>query len=210
MNVAKWLGLFLGFFVIGGIVSGAVAWLSNRGVEEEQHQLFDVAEQAYRSRGEAQAVIDTTYQMCSSSWIDATVENDVRAWETLTSFKDANAVRNEVRNHYEKVCLDGDIEAYCEAVGKTMVKWAVDDVGAEADIERGCLSGFRMAMESTFVSECVSAGATEGFCSCAFKHIESTYGLSSVVHEELSYAATGEESALFNEMIDSAVSACPP
>lgn len=146
--------------------------------------------------------------MCSPSWIDATVENDVGAWETLTHFKDPSAVRSEVGNHYEKVCLDGDIEAYCEAVGKTMVKWAVDDVGAEADIERGCLSGFRMVMEDTFVTECVSAGATEVFCSCAFKHIESTYGLSSFVREELNYAATGEESALFNEMIDSAVSSC--
>jgi hypothetical protein len=208
-NLPKWLGLFLGFLIIGGIVSGVLAWLSNRHVEEERRQLWDIAGQAYRTAGEAQAVIDSTYEFCSSSWIDATAENEVGAWESLVTFKDGKAVRDEVVNHYQKLCLDHDIEAYCGAATKTWIEWAVSNIGSAGDMERYCLDSTQGMMKNTFISSCVSEGATEADCNCVWGHIVDTYGFPSVFRESLNYTDTGE-SSLYDQMVESAISACVP
>jgi len=208
-KLPKWLGFFVGFLIIGGIVSGVLAWLSNRHLEEERSELWDITTQAYSRAGEAQAVINSTYEFCSPSWIDASVENEVKAWESLVTFKDGKAVRDEHANHYQKICLDYDIEAYCRAATKTWVEWAVSDIGSADDMERYCLDSTQGMMKNTFVSTCVAEGATEAGCTCVWEHMLDTYGFPTIFRESSIYAETGESSR-YSEMAESAISACAP
>jgi hypothetical protein len=131
-------GLGLAVFGIAFGVGFALAVQESREEQREIDELFSVATDAYRSLAEQQAQIDSLYPACTDGWIEHTARNQVEAAHGIVQFRDINAIAGELEGHYDKLCTDGDIQAYCEAVAQSFVAWASEEVDPE-DVKRGCL-----------------------------------------------------------------------
>ena len=135
---AKWLAPFIGALLVGGVISGASTWNRNRDTEAQLDKLFEKADAAYQQQAQQQAQIDQLYESCSQEWIEKTTDNTVESLQTLFTLRDPAAFAAEGRDLVQKLCVDGDLEAYCKGYAQVLVKWVVGDLGSAADAERGC------------------------------------------------------------------------
>jgi len=135
----RWLAPLAGGLVIGGIIAGVSAWRTHQDSESQLNKLLDTASSTYQQQAERQAQIDQLYAPCSERWIQETTGNAVESMQTLVTLRDAEAFAGEGRALMQRLCADGDIEAYCKAYAQTLLKWAVGDIGSVGDIEQGCL-----------------------------------------------------------------------
>lgn len=118
----------------------AVGFISTlrEGTDERVEELLSTFKEAYGSAAERQAQIDKLYAACSPEWIEKTARSQMEALHEVVPLTDLNAAAREVEANYQKLCADGDTEAFCEAQAQSLAKWLTEELDP-SDIRRGCL-----------------------------------------------------------------------
>lgn len=132
---------------------------------QSSEDLASKARQVYAAQAQQQATIDSLYQRCSRSWVDATARNVIEQTAGLIQLDDVNATVGEVTAHLTQFCRDSNIGTYCAAVASSVGDHAVRGL-TPADREgfkNGCAERYQRdvaAQSAVRVGDCVAYTAS--------------------------------------------------
>jgi uncharacterized RDD family membrane protein YckC len=101
-----------------------------------------------------QANIDSIFPYCSTQWTEETADNTVGVLDDVLRLDDPSGAVEEMANHFQQLCDDGDSERFCRAYTESIATRTGGGVAMWNDLQAGCLLSFESFLNLQ-VGDCV-------------------------------------------------------